>query len=752
MRKKLLMLLTVVFMAGCFSMPSFAAQKVTVKVSSNVKQVQLKAKKKYKFTVSVKNNTKKALHNVSGSGGISIEWKKNYPYDSAQCTRKLDFGTIKAGQTKKKKVTIIDSDWYYPHKASKYKGHKGFINAFIMIQSETKDEYGWYDYEEVESNHIKVTCGKAKKAKATKATSSAKNSKKSLNNASISLSSNEYTYNGKTKKPTVTVKLSGKKLKKGTDFTVAVKNNSGSTVKTPKAAGSYKVVVTGKGKYKGSKRKKYTIKKADITLTVQNKTITKTYADIGSSFPLGVKANVNATYTYKTSNSRTAAASANTVRVTGSGKATITVTATPDNKNYKSKSVSVTINVLPKKGNVKAYFKGISGSQVTFTANYTDDYFMEPATQPSKQKELAKLSLAGASAAYDGTSLFGDAAAAGAAMATITVLGTTFLENCGFNDCIYQYSWANGDSPTEDDNDHVGVTFGHKDLGDYTLVAVLVKGTSGDYEWISNFNLGNGTVHAGFNNAKNEVRALLNQYVNTYSQGKSVKFWVTGHSRGAGVANLLAHDLNQRYPADQVYAYTFASPRVASKTILPSTKEKNIFNYLNPGDFVTEVVPEATGWNFGRYGQDITYSEQASIKAKMNYYFIEHTGAKYAGYSNSGKNNLVRAFCEYGVSQDAYDYNYPMDLSLLPSNLAVSGIITSILGLKSISPRQYCQYGLGMCLAGHTDVGLSVIALAEASTHKPREVTGKMIIEGKVLHRFAHAHCQESYMAWLDAM
>ena len=58
------------------------------------------------------------------------------------------------------------------------------------------------------------------------------------------------TYTGKAIKPVPTVKLNGKKLKKGIDYTVSYTSAKGKKV-TPKKVGTYKVVVTGKGAYKG---------------------------------------------------------------------------------------------------------------------------------------------------------------------------------------------------------------------------------------------------------------------------------------------------------------------------------------------------------------------------------------------------------------------------------------------------------------------------------------------------------------------
>ncbi|MBQ7117656.1 MAG: leucine-rich repeat domain-containing protein, partial [Clostridia bacterium] len=77
----------------------------------------------------------------------------------------------------------------------------------------------------------------------------------------IKLSATSYTYNGKAKTPTVTVKDSkGNTLKKDTDYTV--KYASGR-----KNPGKYTVTVTFKGKYEGTKKLTFTIKPAKAALS-----------------------------------------------------------------------------------------------------------------------------------------------------------------------------------------------------------------------------------------------------------------------------------------------------------------------------------------------------------------------------------------------------------------------------------------------------------------------------------------------------
>ena len=76
----------------------------------------------------------------------------------------------------------------------------------------------------------------------------------------VKLSTTSYTYNGKAKTPSVTVKdYNGKTLKKGTDYTVSYTNN--------KKVGTATATVTFKGNYSGTKSLNFTIKPKTTSLS-----------------------------------------------------------------------------------------------------------------------------------------------------------------------------------------------------------------------------------------------------------------------------------------------------------------------------------------------------------------------------------------------------------------------------------------------------------------------------------------------------
>lgn len=146
--------------------------------------------------------------------------------------------------------------------------------------------------------------------------------------------------------------------------------------------------------------------------------------------------------------------------------------------------------------------------------------------------------------------------------------------------------------------------------GEYTLIAVAVRGHGYGDEWGSNFEMGEGSRHAGFERSAKQVTDSVFAYMDSANlSGKRVKFWITGFSRAAAVANVTAHNLNAAvYDGtlailpDDVFAYTFESPRTVTTDEPGFDSDKNIFNVVNPADIVTQIPPAE--WGYVRYGID----------------------------------------------------------------------------------------------------------------------------------------------------
>ena len=152
-----------------------------------------------------------------------------------------------------------------------------------------------------------------------------------------------------------------------------------------------------------------------------------------------------------------------------------------------------------------------------------------------------------------------------------------------------------------------------------------------------------GTVHLGFEDAKQFAYNKLFDYINCiyHDPSAKTKIVLTGHSRGAAAANLLAKDLidSSEFAAkEDIYTYTFATPN-NTKNPSHAKKYERIFNIVNPTDFVTKVLP--TAWKFGRYGT--TYALPTRNNTDPAVY-------------RKQKNRMLTAFDEYAdVSFDDYE-------------------------------------------------------------------------------------------------
>ena len=144
----------------------------------------------------------------------------------------------------------------------------------------------------------------------------------SISKASVTLSTSTYAYDGKAKKPGVTVKLNGKTLKNSTDYTVSYSNNT--------KVGTATVKITGKGNYTGSVSKTFKIKNNFKKATVSGIS-NKSYTGKNITQSITVKYNGK---TLKNGTDYTVSYSSNkkigtaTVKIAGKGSYTGTITKT----------------------------------------------------------------------------------------------------------------------------------------------------------------------------------------------------------------------------------------------------------------------------------------------------------------------------------------------------------------------------------------------------------------------------------------
>lgn len=304
---------------------------------------------------------------------------------------------------------------------------------------------------------------------------------------------------------------------------------------------------------------------------------------------------------------------------------------------------------------------------------------------------------------------------------------------------------------TADDNDHAAYTFAVKKLNSTEhLVAIVVKGTSGE-EWYSNFNLGTEDTHHGFNLAKTELMNDLKDYLSHLrladGSDNSLKFLVTGHSRGAAVANLAAADLSHSpyAAAASVYGYTFATPTVSKQA--KESGYENIFNIINGEDFVTQVP--LSQWGFGRYGIDLllpgkSYSEPdqySGLYNRMERSYTELAGKPFEPYQEGTQavdSLKERVFSLAPTTDDYYSKKHVF--------LEVNDDITD---LKTTS--QYFGLLADAIVQKGADGLLAGASLLGSYTGEYGDITHFFITNHKFKDRVFSAHSMAGYYSWLSS-
>lgn len=260
---------------------------------------------------------------------------------------------------------------------------------------------------------------------------------------------------------------------------------------------------------------------------------------------------------------------------------------------------------------------------------------------------------AGARAAWDDHLVAGDSAVFDDALAMELL---AFSGNCylpGQLDALtaeagFKAAGAYNYTRAADDTRHVCAYSVHqKALDDgRTLVVIVIRGTgagewplnvqlmpSGDYEldYAENFHLA--------------ARAIMDEQLAFFMSLTEPVFAVTGHSRGAACANVLGKLLTDRYGAENVFCYTFATPRTVRGAYAPY---ENIFNVINPEDFVTYLPPPQ--WGFARYGVDVTLpvaEADADTLARVNALYAQLSelasfgGGAYTRFTNGAGDVLA---------------------------------------------------------------------------------------------------------------
>ena len=263
----------------------------------------------------------------------------------------------------------------------------------------------------------------------------------------------------------------------------------------------------------------------------------------------------------------------------------------------------------------------------------------------------------------------------------------TMLKTIGFGndggEAVSCYGYLK--SPTMNS---IACVVSNKNIGDTSIIAVAVRGGGYEGEWAGNFNVGTDTNHAGFNVAKQQVCDNIIRFINQdgVTLNENIKFWITGYSRAAATANLLAADVNNKklvgtsacydlndynYSADDVFAYCFETPRNTRDKNAKNATYNNIFNIVNRIDPVPRVAPAA--WDYVRYGKDCYLPSKETYNPKAYSKLVEKVS-----------NNFDLIYTGKGDKSYKEDFTF-YEIKLKYKLISITHVDVSIVENKSIS-------------------------------------------------------------------
>ena len=301
----------------------------------------------------------------------------------------------------------------------------------------------------------------------------------------------------------------------------------------------------------------------------------------------------------------------------------------------------------------------------------------------------------------------------------------------------------------------------------YTVVFIGLIG-SHDRQWESNFDPATDpatgkrnyqtTMHLGFKSARDFAYEALKTYINsTLCINKSeTKIVIFGHSRGAATANLLGAYLidgaGNLASKENIYTYTFATPNtiyVGNNNNKSKAPYNRIFNFVNPEDFVTKVLPSQ--WGFGRYGKTYVLPSKTNESSKSYKTYLSNMQKKYKQYT-------LESYSPYPKGECA---TYEAVTGITRNVKSINDFYNTVYGNKgplsiNLTPYKFFQSTVVLLAREKYADAIPGILNAYASAPFYGQTLNYLITsagnEFGLAKAFSMAHCPETYAAYLNSM
>ena len=283
-----------------------------------------------------------------------------------------------------------------------------------------------------------------------------------------------------------------------------------------------------------------------------------------------------------------------------------------------------------------------------------------------------------------------------------------------------------------------------------------------------------GAIHLGFADAREFIRERLRGFILKHRTGRPVKLLLTGHSRGAAAAGLLAAKtidaggLCAEIPIDpeDLYVYCFAAPNYAetARADLLAERYRRIYTVVSPEDFVTEVFPAACG--FGRYGtvyaifgtDNRSRGDYAREKAVMTRFFSDYRESRpYVPYKDGSRSvgRVVSVLAQSMADMDVF-YNKRMRLCfsrVTPFEYFRDTLCAFVGGDGTQQARENKDRATKLLLASALDPVGTCAAYRRISAFFVFKQGLAGVTGGKVgAEYFNDAHISETYLAYMMSM